>query len=180
MVGFTITVIGLSSFMEKIYFMDKGSRLRYYQNFSQLKLCYQPNSKVRGRMEIIMKINHIALYANDLEREKNFYIKYFGAVSNEKYHNKTTGLQTYFLSFEGGACLEIMFKPNVDWFNGGLNQAGYTHLAFSVGKREIVDDLTKRLAADGYEIISGPRLTGDGYYESCVLDPERNQIEIVE
>lgn len=127
-----------------------------------------------------MRIDHVAMYVNDLERMKNFYQKYFNATCNDMYHNKTTGLQTYFLTFEDGARLEIMHKPNLDWFNGGPNQAGYIHLAFRLGSREKVDSMTAQFSKDGYLVISGPRVTGDGYYESCILDPERNQIELVE
>lgn len=73
-----------------------------------------------------------------------------------------------------------MYKPNLEWFNGGPNQAGYIHIAFNLGSRERVNELTASLQQDGYTVISGPRVTGDGYYESCILDPERNQIELVE
>lgn len=128
----------------------------------------------------IMKIDHVAMYVNDLERMKNFYQKYFQASCNDLYYNKTTGLKTYFLTFEDGARLEIMYKPNLEWFNGGPNQAGYIHIAFKLGSKEKVNELTASLQQDGYTVISGPRVTGDGYYESCILDPERNQIELVE
>ena len=89
-----------------------------------------------------MRIDHVAMYVNDLERMKHFYQKYFNASCNDLYHNKTTGLQTYFLTYDDGARLEIMYKPNLEWFNGGPNQAGYIHLAFRLGSRERVDDMT--------------------------------------
>ncbi|RDU22642.1 VOC family protein [Anaerosacchariphilus polymeriproducens] len=126
-----------------------------------------------------MQVNHIALYVNDLEAMKDFYIKYFGASANSKYHNVKTGLQTYFLSFEDGTRIEIMNKPNVTQKEGTLERCGYIHVAFSVGNQEKVDELTETLKDDGYQVISGPRTTGDGYYESCILDPEQNMIEIV-
>lgn len=127
-----------------------------------------------------MIINHIALYVNDLEKMKKFYEEFFNGKSNEMYHNKNTGLKTYFLSFENGVRLEIMTRPDMTENQKELTKLGYIHLAFSVGSREKVDALTNKLKNSGYKVISGPRTTGDGYYESCVLDPENNQIEIVE
>lgn len=127
-----------------------------------------------------IKIEHTAMYVNDLEGAKEFFEKYFNAKSNEKYHNTKTGFRSYFLSFDGGARLEIMSKPNVADDEKTLTKTGYAHLAFSVGSREKVDELTYQLEADGYSVISGPRVTGDGYYESSVLGFENNQIEITE
>lgn len=125
-----------------------------------------------------MKIEHIAMYVNDLENAKSFFEKYFGAKSNDGYHNATTDFKSYFLSFDDGARLEIMNKPNMDDDRKGLARTGYVHIAFSVGSKERVDELTKQLKDDGYEVISGPRTTGDGYYESCIIGMEGNQIEI--
>lgn len=125
-----------------------------------------------------MKIEHIAIYVNDLEGAREFFVKYFGAKSNEKYHNKTTGFQSYFLSFEDGSRLEIMTKPDVKDVDGKKQRTGYIHIAFSVGGKEKVDELTARLSSDGYKVISGPRTTGDGYYESCIQAFEDNLIEI--
>lgn len=127
-----------------------------------------------------MKINHLALYVKDLEGMKAFYKKYFNATENTKYHNPKTGLETYFLTFPGEARLEIMTRPDVSESEKKDMQAGYIHLAFSAGSKQKVDDLTHQLKEDGFTVLSGPRTTGDGYYESCVLDPENNQIEIVE
>src|SRR4051812_2017072 len=127
-----------------------------------------------------MKINHIALYTNDLERMRTFYITYFKAISNQGYNNKTTDLRTYFLSFEDQTRLEIMTRPNLEQVISTPLQTGYIHLAFSVGSKENVNQLTANLEKDGYTVLSRPRTTGDGYYESCVLDPDGNQIEIVE
>ena len=127
-----------------------------------------------------MKIEHIALYVTDLETMKKFYEVYFSAKSNDKYHNPTTGLETYFLSFDEGSRLELMTRPDMVSQEKPLFRTGITHLAFSTGSKELVNQLTQRLKNDGYEMISGPRTTGDGYYESCVLDPEGNQIEITE
>ena len=120
------------------------------------------------------------MYAQDLEGAKVFFEKYFQGVSNDGYHNPVTGLRTYFIAFESGARLEIMNKPGmVEQEKNGM-RTGYIHLAFSVGSKEKVDEITKCLSAGGYRVVSGPRTTGDGYYESCVLGPENNQIEITE
>ncbi|MBO5388111.1 MAG: VOC family protein [Lachnospiraceae bacterium] len=125
-----------------------------------------------------MRIEHIAMYVNDLDSARDFFIKYFNATSNDGYHNKTTDFRSYFLSFDDGARLEIMKKPVMEDCVKDLNRTGYIHIAFNVGSKEGVDALTKRLKDEGYEVISGPRTTGDGYYESCIVGIEGNQIEI--
>lgn len=125
-----------------------------------------------------MKIEHIAMYVNDLEKARDFFVKYFNAVSNDGYHNKTTDFRSYFLTFEDGARLEIMTRPGMEDGEKTEKRIGYIHIAFSVGSKEAVDELTAKLKEDGYPAISGPRTTGDGYYESCILGPEGNQIEI--
>lgn len=128
-----------------------------------------------------MKIEHIAIWVRDLEKSRAFYQKYFGAVSNEKYDNPLKKFQSYFLSFENGCRIEIMTRPDIQ--EGGNSyysqQFGIIHLAFSAGSKEKVDDLTNLLRKDGYTIAGEPRTTGDGYYESVILDPENNIIEIV-
>lgn len=125
-----------------------------------------------------MKIEHIALYVTDLEGARRFFEKYFGAVSGECYHNKTTDFRSYFLSFEDGARLEIMTRPNLKEADKELLKTGLIHIAFSVGSKEKVDALTEQFKADHFEVLSGPRTTGDGYDESCILALEGNQIEI--
>ncbi len=125
-----------------------------------------------------MRIEHIAMYVNDLEATRDFFIKYFSVKSNDGYHNKTTDFRSYFLCFDDGARLEIMTRPNMVDEDKSLQRTGYIHLAFSVGSKEKVDELTATLKQDGYQVISGPRTTGDGYYESCVVGIEGNQIEI--
>lgn len=125
-----------------------------------------------------MKIEHIALYVEDLEETKNFFIKYLGAKANNGYHNPRTNFRSYFLSFKDGARLEIMQRPEMVNLPKEAARTGYAHIAFSVGSREKVDALTAELKADGYDVVSGPRITGDGYYESCIVAMEGNQIEI--
>lgn len=126
-----------------------------------------------------MKIDHTALYCKDLEGMKHFFETYFLAESCSLYHNPRTGLRTYILTFSGGdSRLEIMTRPEVAGDNENPYRAGFIHLSFSAGSREAVDSLTSRLDADGYRTLSGPRITGDGYYESCVRGPEGILLEI--
>ena len=125
-----------------------------------------------------MKIEHIAMYVNELEAARDFFVQYFGGRANAGYHNRTTDFRSFFISFDDGARLEIMKKPEMTDDKKALDRTGYAHVAFSVGSREKVDELTERLRADGYAVISGPRTTGDGYYESCVVAIEDNQVEI--
>lgn len=125
-----------------------------------------------------MRIEHFAMYVVDLESAKDFFVRYFGAEPNELYHNRMTDFKSYFLSFDDGARLEIMTRPNLDKALKGQMQCGYIHLAMSAGSRQKVDELTERLRKDGYSLVSGPRTTGDGCYESCILGPENNLIEI--
>lgn len=125
-----------------------------------------------------MKIEHIAMYVNDLEKAKNFFIEYFDGHANAGYYNKTTHFRSYFITFDEGSRLEIMQKPEVSDFEKPPARTGYIHVAFSVGSKEAVDALTERLKNAGFKVASGPRTTGDGYYESCIVAIEDNQIEI--
>ncbi len=125
-----------------------------------------------------MNIEHIALYVRDLEGARVFFETYFEAQSNSLYHNPKTGFSSYFLSFADGARLEIMTKASLDQSQLPTERLGFIHLAFSLGSKERVDQLTQRMVADGYELLSGPRITGDGYYESCLLGFENNIIEL--
>ena len=112
---------------------------------------------------------------------RQFFIDYFDARSNELYHNPRTGLRTYILSFtDGSTRLELMQRPDVQDADPSQPAIGYVHLSFAVGSRKGVDLLTRRLADNGYTVTSGPRTTGDGYYESCILGPEGIQIEVTE
>ena len=125
-----------------------------------------------------MLINAMAKRGNDLDTAKDFFVSLLGGVSNQGYHNEKTGFRSYFISFEDGARLEIMSKPDMEDDPKTLNRTGYVHIAFSVGSREKVEELTEKVRSAGYEVISGPRTTGDGYYESCIVAIENNQIEI--
>ena len=128
----------------------------------------------------MIKIEHIALWVSDLEKMKNFYSRYFQATAGARYHNPGKNFSSYFLSFADGCRLELMAKPEIpDNQNDLVKQyKGLIHFAISVGSAARVDQLTETLRADGYPIIGEPRTTGDGYYESVVLDPENNRIEI--
>jgi lactoylglutathione lyase len=138
------------------------------------------NSRRLRPKENPMQLTHTALYVHNLEGMKDFYIRYFGAEANQKYQNPKTGLQTYFLSFgAGGARLELMTRPDLAERNKSAQAYGYTHIAFQLGSREAVDALTKILAEAGCPVLSGPRVTGDGYYEVSLQDPEGNLLELV-
>lgn len=126
-----------------------------------------------------MILEHIALYVEDLEKMRDFYMRFFHAIANEKYHNPHTGLQTYFLRFEGGARLEIMQRPVMSPRASSEYPLGYAHISFKLGSIEEVDQLTRVLQESGHPLLNGPRMTGDGYYESVFSDPEGNLIELV-
>jgi lactoylglutathione lyase len=129
-----------------------------------------------------VRIEHVAIWTKDIEKLKKFYVDYFdGSVSN-KYTNSKKHFESYFIRFEKGARLEIMQMPSIPPnINSAIEQfMGLIHIAVSVGSIEKVNKLTEELGKAGYEIISEPRYTGDGYYESCVLDPDGNRIEITE
>ncbi|MFT4173334.1 MAG: VOC family protein [Rhodocyclaceae bacterium] len=125
-----------------------------------------------------MHIEHMALWASDIDRLASFYTRYFGARASARYTNEQKRFASIFLSFESGARLEVMQRPDVTPRTDTAPVTGYTHLAMSVGSETGVDALTARLVADGFARVDGPRRTGDGYYESVVLDPEGNRIEI--
>ncbi len=125
-----------------------------------------------------MKIDHIAMYVCDLEGARDFFVQYFGARSNTGYHNVRTGFRSFFLSFDDKTRLELISKPQMTDSEKQRNRTGFIHLSFSIGSKEQVDELTAQLKADGFEVIDGPRTTGDGYYESCIVGFEGNLIEI--
>lgn len=127
-----------------------------------------------------MKIEHLAIWVKDLELMRQFYEEYFEARSGEKYVNVKKRFESYFLSFGSGIRLELMYKPEIasrlsDWEIEGL---GLAHVAISVGSQKLVDEKTEQLRKAGCSVIGETRWTGDGYYESVILDPENNRIEI--
>lgn len=127
-----------------------------------------------------MKIEHLAIWVKDIELMKDFYCNYFQATANKKYINDSKQFQSYFLSFDGGPRLELMQMPTVP---GSTNNAydqftGLIHFAILLGSKEKVDAMTEQFRSNGFEILDGPRYTGDGYYEAVILDPEKNRIEL--
>lgn len=127
-----------------------------------------------------MKLEHIAIWTYQLEELRRFYETYFEGMANEKYTNSTNGFSSYFLSFSGGSRLELMQMPGIPEHPRDIQKqfTGYIHIAFELKGAEDVDRLTERLRTDGYEVIGEPRMTGDGYYESVILDPDQNRVEI--
>ncbi len=128
-----------------------------------------------------MRIDHIAIWTRNLEGMRNFYIHYFDASSTEIYHNHSKEFMSYFLTFDGDCRLEIMEMPRIPSSkNDSVKQfIGIIHFAINVGSKEKVNRLTETLKKDGYKVVSEPRTTGDGYYESVVLDPDGNRVEIM-
>lgn len=129
-----------------------------------------------------MKIEHIAIWTKDIEKLKKFYEDYFDGIAGDKYTNTKKQFESYFIKFESGARLEIMHMPAIPPnLNDTINQyIGLIHIAISVGSVEKVNELTDTLRNAGYKVVGEPRYTGDGYYESCILDPDGNRIEITE
>ena len=126
------------------------------------------------------RIEHIALWVDDLESLSTFYAKAFGAQVGARYVNAAKGFESCFLTFDSGARIELMTTSRLSPtpHAPGVERMGLTHLAISLGSEAAVDELTARLRAEGIAVLDGPRRTGDGYYESVVLDPEGNRIEI--
>ena len=127
-----------------------------------------------------MKIEHVAIWSRDIEKLKSFYAHYFHAIAGEKYFNPKKNFYSYFLSFDDSCRLELMQMPGIQDRSADQHEEyfGLTHLAITACSKELVDHLTAQLRTDGYIIASAPRTTGDGYYESVILDPEGNRIEI--
>lgn len=127
-----------------------------------------------------MRIEHLAIWVRDLEGCKAFFETYFAAKANRKYENLAKGFESYFLSFESGARLELMCQKGLATREQSDEMLGLAHLAFALGSRTAVDTLTDTLRNAGFAVLDGPRVTGDGYYESVVLDGEGNRIELTE
>ncbi|WP_195701997.1 VOC family protein [Companilactobacillus futsaii] len=125
-----------------------------------------------------MRIEHVGLFVRDLERTVEFYETYFEARASDKYHNPVTTFSSRFLTFPDGARLEVCTRDDLNRHHEKGNPLGYMHIAIALGSKEKVDQLTERIKKAGYKHLSGPRVTGDGYYESVVCDPEGNQIEL--
>jgi lactoylglutathione lyase len=128
----------------------------------------------------MVRLDHVALWTDDVERLASFYARYFGARIGERYLNASKGFESRFVTFESGARLEIMRTTSMRPVPHapGAQRMGLTHLALSLGSMEVVDQVTNRLRDAGYAVVDGPRRTGDGYYESVVLDPDGNRVEI--
>ena len=126
-----------------------------------------------------MRIEHIAIWVSNLEKMRRFYEEFFDLRPNDKYHNPKKSFSSYFLSFENGARIELMYRPDIREASEKSDlKLGFAHFAISVGSKEKVDRLTERIREKGYKVIGEPRTTGDGYYESVIADPEGNLIEI--
>jgi len=125
-----------------------------------------------------MYIDHIAVWTENLENEKDFFLRYFECSVNEKYINPAKQFSSYFITFNGGARIELMERADIREGRGG-ETLGPAHIAINAGSREKVDKMTERFEKDGLTVVSKPRITGDGYYESVILDPENNVIEIL-
>jgi lactoylglutathione lyase len=141
---------------------------------------YERLGAVFTSLGVTMRIEHIALWTNDIARCTQFYVTYFGATAGTAYVNTKNGFESRFLSFSDGARLELMRTTSLVpvTLAAGVQRMGLTHIAISVGSEQLVDTLTRRLKDDGYPVLTEPRRTGDGYYESEVLDPDGNRIEI--
>lgn len=127
-----------------------------------------------------MKITHIAVWVNNLEGMRNFYMHYFDASSSEGYYNHTKDFRSYFLSFDGDCSIELMQMPGIPQSKNDIKKqfTGLIHFAIHVGSKQQVDELTERLREDGFKVVGEPRATGDGFYESVILDPEGNRVEL--
>ncbi|MDA3847064.1 MAG: VOC family protein [Vallitaleaceae bacterium] len=125
-----------------------------------------------------MKLEHIAIWTNQLEIMRTFYVTYFEATANNKYHNVKKGVESYFLGFEGGSRIELMQMPELKTGWEDNHMIGLHHIAFQTKNRKTVDELTDKIVASGYSLRSQPRETGDGYYESSIYDPDGNVVEI--
>lgn len=128
-------------------------------------------------MSTAVRIEHVAIWTRDPERLRDFYLNYFGATANDGYYNPRREFRSFFLTLGSGARIELMQVPQIADATEQV-RVGLAHIAFSLGSKEAVDDLTERLRGDGFAVLDGPRTTGDGYYESVVADPDGNRLEL--
>lgn len=128
-----------------------------------------------------MRIDHIAIWTYNLEGMRNFYLRYFDASCSDIYHNHTREFRSFFLSFNGGCKLELMEMPGIPKTKNNPHKqfTGLVHFAIKVDSKEKVDELTKTLREDGFKVVSEPRTSGMGYYESVILDPDGNRVELI-
>lgn len=129
----------------------------------------------------MIHIEHVAMWVNDIDRICEFYSRYFGAGIGKRYENPAKGFASRFLTFASGTRMEVMSTTMLSPVphEAGAQRMGLTHFALSLGSQQAVDDKTAQLKAEGVTVLDGPRRTGDGYYESVVLDPEGNRIELM-
>jgi lactoylglutathione lyase len=129
-----------------------------------------------------MRLRHVGIWTQDLEEALMYYVTYFRCSHGEKYVNPSSGFESYFLFFDDSSSIELMKAGNVriPGANSDEERLGLSHLAISLGSKEAVTDLANTLKADGYKIVKGPHMTGDGYFEAVTLDPEGNRIELTE
>jgi lactoylglutathione lyase len=128
-----------------------------------------------------MNIDHIAIWTDQIEKLKDFYVRYFDGTVNKKYLNNETKFESYFVSFGSGSRIELMQKPGIpENLNDPVEKQyiGIIHLSFGVDSMEKVNDKSAELSRAGYKILQGPRKTGDGYWEFETLDPDNNRIEV--
>ncbi len=141
-------------------------------------IVYRPGVSCRRVVSMTARIEHVALWTDDLERSRRFYVQHLGGRSSELYSNDDTGFESYFVEFDAGPRLEVMRTPGIGPRDADRQSHGFVHIAFSLGSEAAVDAKTDELRAAGYGIAGEPRRTGDGYYESVVLDPDGNLVEL--
>jgi len=152
-----------------------------YLNCPSTQIVYRPRVAHRRALPVTARIEHVALWTEDLERSRRFYGELLGGRASALYRNETTGFESYFLEFDDGPRLELMRMrmPGIAPRPADTRQAlGFVHVAFALGSEAAVDALTRTIAEAGFGVVGEPRWTGDGYYESVVLDPDGNRVEL--
>lgn len=124
-----------------------------------------------------MKIEHIAIWVNNIDEMIDFYTHFFNGIAGNRYHNVLKGFESCFVSFEKGPRIELMKQKDVVSDQMPVH-TGYAHISFQLGSRSEVDTFIRNLLKNNVPVVDGPRVTGDGYYEAVILDPEKNRIEI--